>query len=54
MCVFFPGRDSLCTVVLTDSGGMSLIPMMKLRMAQPGHLVDLRAIESLRGVCVEG
>ncbi len=54
MCVFFPGRYSLCTVVLTDAGGMSLIPMMKLRMAQPGHLVDLRAIESLRGVCVEG
>ena len=39
---------------LVVAGGHSLIPMMKLRMAQPGHLVDLRAIESLRGVRVEG
>ena len=38
---------------LVVAGGHSLIPMMKLRMAQPGHLVDLRAIESLREVCVE-
>jgi len=39
---------------LVVAGGHSLIPMMKLRMAQPGHLVDLRAIESLRGIRVEG
>ena len=39
---------------LVVAGGHSLIPMMKLRMAQPEHLVDLRAIESLRGVRVEG
>lgn len=39
---------------LVVAGGHSLIPMMKLRMAQPGHLVDLRAIESLRGISVEG
>ena len=39
---------------LVVAGGHSLIPMMKLRMAQPGHLVDLRAIEPLRGVRVEG
>ena len=39
---------------LVVAGGHSLIPMMKLRMAQPGHLVDLRAIESLREVRVEG
>ena len=38
---------------LVVAGGHSLIPMMKLRMAQPGHLVDLRAIESLREVRVE-
>ena len=38
---------------LVVAGGHSLIPMMKLRMAQPGHLVDLRAIESLRGISVE-
>ena len=39
---------------LVVAGGHSLIPMMKLRMAQPGHLVDLRAIESLGGIRVEG
>ena len=38
---------------LVVAGGHSLIPMMKLRMAQPEHLVDLRAIESLRGVHVK-
>ena len=38
---------------LVVAGGHSLIPMMKLRLAQPGHLVDLRAIESLRGIRVE-
>ena len=40
--------------VLVVAGGHSLIPMMKLRLAQPGHLIDLRAIESLRGVRIEG
>ena len=39
---------------LVVAGGHSLIPMMKLRLAQPGHLVDLRAIDSLRGIRVEG
>ena len=39
---------------LVVAGGHSLIPMMKLRMAQPGHLVDLHAIESLRGIRIEG
>ena len=29
------------------AGGMSLIPMMKLRLAAPEHLVDLRALEEL-------
>ncbi|WP_298855489.1 xanthine dehydrogenase family protein subunit M [uncultured Ruegeria sp.] len=32
------------------AGGHSLIPMMKLRMAEMGHLVDLQAIDELRGV----
>jgi len=36
------------------AGGHSLIPMMKLRMATPEHLVDLHAISSLRGVCRDG
>ncbi len=32
------------------AGGHSLIPMMKLRMAEMGHLVDLQAIDELKGV----
>lgn len=32
------------------AGGHSLIPMMKLRLAAPQHLVDLRAIAELRGI----
>ena len=29
------------------AGGMSLIPMMKLRLAAPEHLVDLRKLKDL-------
>ncbi len=36
------------------AGGHSLIPMMKLRLAQPEHLVDLGGIADLRGVRAEG
>ena len=32
------------------AGGHSLLPMMKLRFAQPAHLIDLGAIQDLRGV----
>lgn len=32
------------------AGGHSLIPMMKLRMATPEHLIDLHGIASLRGI----
>ncbi len=32
------------------AGGHSLIPMMKLRMAETGHLVDLQAIDELKGI----
>jgi aerobic carbon-monoxide dehydrogenase medium subunit len=32
------------------AGGHSLIPMMKLRLAAPEHLVDLQGIEGLRGI----
>jgi carbon-monoxide dehydrogenase medium subunit len=32
------------------SGGMSLVPLMKLRLAQPGHLVDLRKLPGMVGV----
>ena len=36
------------------TGGHSLIPMLKLRLAQPGLVVDLRKIASLREIAVEG
>jgi len=36
------------------AGGHSLIPMMKLRLAQPKHLVDIRRIGGLAGVREEG
>ncbi len=32
------------------AGGHSLIPLMKTRLAAPEHLVDLSAIEGLRGI----
>jgi carbon-monoxide dehydrogenase medium subunit len=32
------------------AGGHSLIPMMKLRLAQPSHLVDLQDIGALKGI----
>ena len=36
------------------AGGHSLIPMMKLRLASPGNLVDLAGIGELRGVRADG
>ena len=36
------------------AGGHSLLPMMKLRFAQPAHLVDLNGIADLRGIREEG
>jgi aerobic carbon-monoxide dehydrogenase medium subunit len=36
------------------AGGHSLLPMMKLRFAQPSHLIDLNRIPSLRGITEEG
>src|SRR5207237_1265721 len=32
------------------AGSQSLVPLMKLRLAQPAHLVDLRKVEGLTGV----
>lgn len=32
------------------AGGMSLVPMMKLRLAQPEHLVDLRKVPGLKSI----
>ncbi len=34
------------------AGGHSLIPMMKLRLAMPEHLVDLKAIDTLKHINV--
>jgi len=36
------------------AGGHSLLPMMKLRFAQPAHLVDLNRIDALRGIREDG
>ena len=36
------------------AGGHSLIPMMKLRMADLSHLVDLQQIAELKGIIIEG
>ena len=35
-------------------GGHSLIPLMKLRLAAPAHLVDLQGIKDLKGISAEG
>lgn len=36
------------------AGGHSLIPMMKLRLATPEHLVDLHGIAGLKGISRDG
>jgi aerobic carbon-monoxide dehydrogenase medium subunit len=36
------------------AGGHSLIPMMKLRLATPAHLVDLAGVPELNGIREEG
>ncbi|MDP1649148.1 MAG: xanthine dehydrogenase family protein subunit M [Rubrivivax sp.] len=36
------------------AGGHSLLPMMKLRFAQPAHLIDLNRIAELRGIRDDG
>jgi aerobic carbon-monoxide dehydrogenase medium subunit len=36
------------------AGGHSLIPMMKLRLATPGHLVDLHGVAGLKGIRRDG
>lgn len=36
------------------AGGHSLLPMMKLRFAEPAHLIDLNRIPQLRGIREEG
>jgi carbon-monoxide dehydrogenase medium subunit len=36
------------------AGGHSLLPLMKLRFAQPGHLIDLGRIPELKGIAESG
>ncbi|MGJ5007023.1 FAD binding domain-containing protein [Bradyrhizobium oligotrophicum] len=36
------------------AGGHSLLPMMKLRLATPAHLIDLHGIAGLKGIRREG
>lgn len=41
---------SLGTEVKVISGGQSLVPLMNLRAVRPEHLVDVGALDALRGV----
>lgn len=43
------GEDALVV-----AGGHSLVPMMKLRLAGPEHLIDLRELGDLVGIAEEG
>ena len=36
------------------AGGHSLIPMMKLRLAVPEHLIDLQSVEGLKDIAIDG
>ena len=36
------------------AGGHSLLPMMKLRLAQPDVLIDINDLDELRGIQVDG
>lgn len=36
------------------AGGHSLVPMMKLRLAQPKHVIDLRKVPGLSGIKEDG
>lgn len=36
------------------AGGHSLIPMMKLRVASPAHLIDISRIGELKGIAITG
>jgi carbon-monoxide dehydrogenase medium subunit len=47
-------KEALGLLKLSDSkllaGGHSLIPMMKLRLAQPKHIIDLGKVKGLNGI----
>ncbi len=36
------------------AGGHSLLPMMKLRFAEPAHLIDLNGLDELKGIRMDG
>ena len=36
------------------AGGHSLLPMMKLRFAEPAHLIDINGLDELKGISVNG
>src|SRR6201996_4107250 len=36
------------------AGGHSLLPMMKLRLATPAHLIDLHGVRDLKGISRDG
>jgi aerobic carbon-monoxide dehydrogenase medium subunit len=36
------------------AGGQSLVPLMNFRLAQPGHLIDLRRVAELDGIRLDG
>ena len=36
------------------AGGHSLLPMMKLRFAEPAHLIDINGIKELKGISDQG
>jgi carbon-monoxide dehydrogenase medium subunit len=36
------------------AGGHSLLPMMKLRLAEPGLLIDISGVRALAGIAVDG
>ena len=36
------------------AGGHSLLPMMKLRFAEPAHLIDINGLNELKGVRMDG
>ena len=36
------------------AGGMTLLPTLKARLAQPSHLIDISGLEELRGIEVSG
>lgn len=52
-------QDAIAKLAANDeakiiAGGHSLLPMMKLRFAEPPCLIDINGIEELRGISVEG